>query len=139
MSGPASVPGPVAPWRGPADTVVSPNDGATAMAITHASPGRPVDVLPLGASLPAHRTTALFKSRDLEVMHLVLTAGKSLPPHAVPGEITIHCIEGRLDVGLDGGRVELAAGQLLFLEGGASHDVRAVADASALVTIVLRP
>jgi quercetin dioxygenase-like cupin family protein len=108
------------------------------MAIPHALPGQPVDVAPLGARLAGEKTVALFKSEQLEVMRLVLPAGRALPPHQVPGEITIHCLEGRLAVGADGASHVLGAGQLLYLRGGAVHDVKALADASALVTIVLR-
>ena len=68
------------------------------MALPHALPGQVIDVTSLGSRLPQARTTALFKSNDLEVMHLVLKAGKSLPPHKVPGEITIHCLEGAMSV-----------------------------------------
>jgi len=107
------------------------------MAIPHAQPGQAVEVRPLGAALAGTGTHALFKSRDLEVMRLVLRAGQSLPPHKVPGEITIHCLEGALDVGIDGRTVTLRAGELTYLPGGAVHDVRATADASALVTIAL--
>ena len=70
------------------------------MAIPHAQSGQVIDVGPLGPSLADKRTVALFKTDDLEVMRLVLTAGKSLPPHKVAGEITIHCMEGRIDVTL---------------------------------------
>lgn len=108
------------------------------MALSHASPGSPVDVGPLGAQLATQRTAALFKSRDLEVIRLVLRAGMSLPAHDVTGEITIHCIEGALEIGHPGGRALLEAGQMLFLEGGARHDVQARSDATALVTIALR-
>ena len=108
------------------------------MALEHAAPGEPRDVRPLGAALADHKTAAIFKSRQLEVMRLVLRAGRKLPPHKVPGEITIHCIEGALLVGLDGGPRRLEAGQILFLQGNAVHDVAAETDASALVTIVLR-
>lgn len=52
--------------------------------------------------LPNEQSAALFESRDLEVTRLVLLSGKSLPPHKVPGEITIHCIEGLLSVDVDG-------------------------------------
>ncbi len=65
------------------------------MAIPHAQSGQVIDVRPLGPSLADERTVALFKTDDLEVMRLVLTAGKSLPPHKVAGEITIQCIEGK--------------------------------------------
>lgn len=108
------------------------------MAIEHARPGQPVDVSPLGPRLAGEKTVALFKGAQLEVIRLVLRAGKALPPHKVDGEITIHCLEGRLAVGAGGSRQVLAAGQLLYLDGGALHDVQALEDASALVTIVLR-
>ena len=108
------------------------------MALQHASPGQALDVRPLGDRLPAEKTSALFKSLDLEVMRLVLLAGKALPPHRVPGEITIHCLEGSLDVQLDDATVRLEAGELLFLARNAMHGVKAVTDASALVTIALK-
>jgi len=108
------------------------------MAIPHASAGQPIDVLPLGGQLAGEKTAALFKAQDLEVMRLVLQAGRSLPPHQVAGEITIHCIEGVLDVTIDGRSHVLRAGQLLFLAGGAVHGVTALQDASALVTIALK-
>jgi len=107
------------------------------MAIPHATAGEPVDVRPLGVTIASRRTAALFKSRDLEVVRLVLLAGQSLPPHRVPGEITIQCLEGRLAVDLDAGRIELSAGELLFLEGNAMHGVTGLEDASALLTIAL--
>lgn len=108
------------------------------MAIAHALPGQAVDVQPLGSSLATEKTTALFKSRDLEVMRLVLLAGKSLPPHKVPGEITVHCVEGALDVKAAGKSHVLRAGQLLYLPGDVLHSVTALEDASALVTVALK-
>ena len=108
------------------------------MAIEHAKPGEARDVQPLGSRLPGEKTVALFKSEHLEVMRLVLMAGKSLPPHKVPGEITVQCIEGRIDVTAEGRSHVLEAGQLLYLSGGVTHGVVALEDASALVTIALR-
>ncbi|MBB3180841.1 cupin domain-containing protein [Variovorax sp. Sphag1AA] len=108
------------------------------MALEHAAPGEPRDVRPFGSALADQKTQAIFKSRQLEVMRLVLRAGRKLPPHKVPGEITIHCIEGTMIVGLDSGARRLEAGQILFLQGDEMHDVSAESDASALVTIVLR-
>ena len=107
------------------------------MAIPHAAPGQVVDVSPLGARLAGEKSVALFKSADLEVMRLVLRAGKSLPPHKVPGEITIHCLEGALKVLADGYEHALQAGQLLYLRGGTLHDVLAVEDCSAIGTVAL--
>jgi len=108
------------------------------MAIPHALPGQAIDVHPLGARLSGEKTVALFKSKDLEVMRLVLRAGKSLPPHSVAGEITVQCIEGSIDVTAEGASHVLRGGQLLFLLGNVMHGVTALEDSSVLVTVVLR-
>ena len=108
------------------------------MAIDHARSGELIKVLPLGEQLPDSKTVALFKAEDLEVIRLVLLAGKSLPPHKVPGEITIQCLEGKIDVTAEGKSHVLCAGHLLFLSGGLVHGVDAIENSSALVTISLR-
>lgn len=108
------------------------------MALPHGVSGQPLDVEPLGSALSTARSAALFKSRDLEVMRLVLLTGKSLPPHQVAGDITIHCLEGTLHVEMGDAALVLRAGQLVFLTGGVVHAVTAVTDASALVTIALK-
>ena len=108
------------------------------MAIEHALSGQAIALQPFGSSLSTEKTTALFKSNDLEVVRLVLLAGKSLPPHKVPGEITIQCVEGALDVTAEGKSRVLRAGHLLYLPGNVLHSVTALEDASALVTVALK-
>jgi quercetin dioxygenase-like cupin family protein len=108
------------------------------MALEHARSGQAVDVQPLGSRLRETRTTALFKSADLEVMRLVLVAGKSLPPHKVPGEITVQCIEGSLDITAEGRSYILHPGHLLYLAGNVLHGVTALEDTTALVTVALK-
>jgi len=108
------------------------------MAIPHARSGQVIDVRPHGATFTDERSVALFKTEDLEVIRLVLPAGRALPPHAVAGEITIQCIEGRIDVTIGGESNHLAAGQLIYLARDVLHGVAALEDASALVTIALR-
>jgi len=108
------------------------------MALPHATPGQALDVAPLGDRLASSKTTALFKSTDLELIRLVLPTGRSLPPHQVPGELTIQCLEGTLAVVAESRSHRLEAGQLLYLTGGMVHGVTALADASALVTVVVR-
>jgi quercetin dioxygenase-like cupin family protein len=107
------------------------------MAISHASPGQVIDVSPLGEHLAESKTIALFKSSDIEVIRLVLLAGKSFPPHKVSGEVTIHCIEGAMSVSAGGVDSSLRAGQLIYLEANVLHSVNALENTSALVTIVL--
>ena len=65
-------------------------------------------------------------------------AGAGLPMHHVPGEITIHCLYGHLQVHSDGNpAAQLRAGELIYLPGGIAHDLQALEDAVALVTIAL--
>jgi quercetin dioxygenase-like cupin family protein len=107
------------------------------MSISHALSGEATNVKPFGSTLPDQRTVALFKSDQLEVIRLVLAAGKTMPTHRVAGEITIQCLEGELDVVVYDDRTLLQAGQLLFLHGDVPHSVTARTHASALVTMVL--
>jgi quercetin dioxygenase-like cupin family protein len=108
------------------------------MAIHHAMPAEVFDVRPLGSALRESRTTVLVKTDTLEVIRIVLPAGKQLPPHRVSGEITVQCLEGRMVFDADGTEHELSAGQMLYLAGGATHAVRGITDSSLLVTILLR-
>lgn len=108
------------------------------MALAHASPGSVIDVRPLGERLHATKTHALLKTASLELMRVVLAAGKSLPPHSVASEITVQCIEGRAWLRAESGDHLLAAGDLVLLPGGDRHAVEAVEDCSLLVTVLLR-
>lgn len=106
------------------------------MSIHHAKPNEIVQ-LPLGTLLANSKTTTLVKSNDLELIRLVLPAGKEIPSHKAPGEITVQCLEGRISFTAEGKTQELAAGQLLYLAAGEPHALKAVEDSSVLVTILL--
>ena len=108
------------------------------MAIAHATPGQIVDVQPLGNQLCETRNVALFKTDELEVIRLVMPAGKTMPSHWVKGEVTIHCLEGEVDLMAGGQTRRMKAGQLVWLQGGVDHALTAVHDSSLLLTIVLR-
>lgn len=108
------------------------------MAIPHASSAQAIDVQPLGKKLAQAQTVALIKTNDMEVVRMILLAGKIVPPHKVPGEITIQCLEGQIECIADGHIQTLNAGQLLYLSGGVQHSLAGVEDASILVTILLR-
>lgn len=106
------------------------------MALPHAQSGQIIDVSPLGSGLRSAVSTALFKAEDLEVMRLVLLSGKGIPPHKVAGEVTIQCIEGVVEVSSDEVQT-LEAGKMMYLRGDEVHSLRAIEDASMLVTIFL--
>jgi quercetin dioxygenase-like cupin family protein len=107
------------------------------MAVLHAKSGEVFDVGPLGAALAQAKTTTLVKTPALEVIRLVIPAGKQLPGHEVQREITIHCLEGRISLMAGDATHDLEAGQMLYLTGGMPHSLRGIEDASALLTILL--
>lgn len=108
------------------------------MAIPHAQPGDVINVRPMGPALAGTSSHALFKSADLEVMRLVLAAGDEMPAHAVAGEITLQCIEGRIAFTCDAGVRELSAGDLVHGAGDEVHSLRGIEHASLLLTIALK-
>lgn len=107
------------------------------MAIPHAQPGEVIDVRPLGSALAGTKTTTLIKCENLEVIRLVIPQGKEIPPHKTRGAITVHCLEGRIAFTTGGITHELAAGELLYVEGEQLHSVLGIQDASLLVTLTL--
>jgi quercetin dioxygenase-like cupin family protein len=107
------------------------------MAITHANPGDVIDVRPLGSSLATAKTTTLLKTGKVEVIRLVMTAGKELAQHKAPGEITVHCLEGKITFTALGQTHELTAGQMIYVGAGEPHSVKCIEDASFLLTILL--
>lgn len=109
------------------------------MALTHAQSGQIVSVRPLGANLAHAVTTALLKAGQLEVMRVVLPAGKSMKEHQTPGEATVQCIEGVVQFASAQGVQQLHPGDFVHLAPRALHSLKAVEHASLLVTICLRP
>ena len=106
------------------------------MAIPHAQPGEVIDARPMGAALTTAKTTTLLKSEKVEIIRLVMAAGKVLAEHKAPGEITVHCLEGKIAFTAFGKTHELTAGQLLHLPAGEPHSVQCLEDASILLTIL---
>lgn len=107
------------------------------MALEHAKPGQVVDLRPLGDKLKTAATVAMVKEKSFEAIRLVVPAGSQIPSHQVAGNLTLHCLEGRVSLGLAQAEVELGAGDWLYLDGGQPHSIRGIEDASLLLTILL--
>ncbi len=60
------------------------------MAIPHAKPGEVVNLRPLGAALATTETKTLVKTKDIEVIRLIVPAGKEIPAHKAKGEIVVQ-------------------------------------------------
>jgi quercetin dioxygenase-like cupin family protein len=96
-----------------------------------------VPVAAVGPRLAESRTAALLKAHQLEVIRLVLHAGKRLPEHAAPGEITVLCIEGAVEFSTPAGAQPMRAGDFVHLQAGVPHALAASVDSSLLLTICL--
>ncbi len=94
--------------------------------------------LPLGPAIPAAASKTLLKAAGLELIRLVIPAGKEIPPHRAAGEITVQCLEGHVSFDHDGHALDLHAGDLVYLCPHETHALKGVTNSSVLVTR-LRP
>ncbi|HZW11757.1 MAG TPA: cupin domain-containing protein [Noviherbaspirillum sp.] len=109
------------------------------MALYHPISGELVDIRPLGDKLVDTPSTALVRTDDFEVMRMILPAGKSVPQHHVPGEMTIQCLEGTVELQAHDKTVAMRAGDLVFLAGDIPHALYALENSAILVTMVRKP
>jgi len=109
------------------------------MALKHAAPGEVVDLRPLRPRLFTARTQAIVRTSSFEAVRLVVPAGVEIPSHRVPGRITLQCIEGHAQLGLSDETINLWAGDWVYLDGNEAHSVKAIEDASLLLTILFEP
>lgn len=106
------------------------------MAIPHAAAGEIIDVRPLAAKLAESATHVLVKTDYVEIVRLVLPAGKTIPEHKAPAAILVQCLEGRVAFTALEKTVELSAGEMIHLPPAAPHAVRAVEASSVLLTVL---
>lgn len=107
------------------------------MALPHAQPLDVIDIRPLGAGLRDAKTRSLIKTGKLQLMQVVLQAGEGLPEHRTPGEASVQCLEGEVDVTTPSRPCRLQAGEIVVLPAGEPHSVLARRDATLLVTVLL--
>jgi quercetin dioxygenase-like cupin family protein len=96
-----------------------------------------MDIRPLGSALASAQTKTLVRAEHVEVIRLIVLAGKEIEEHKAKGEIIIHCLEGRVAFTAFGRTQNLEAGTLLYLPTGEPHTVKGIEDASLLLTILL--
>ncbi|MDP3691521.1 cupin [Bradyrhizobium sp.] len=107
------------------------------MALHHAKPGEIVNLQPLGQALKDAKTTAIVKSKAFETVRLIVHAGMNIADHQVAGAIMLHCLEGRVKLGLTESALELSAHQWIYFEGGTIHSLTGIEESSLLFTILL--
>lgn len=107
------------------------------MALHHAASGEKIALARDDDDIAFFTSVALAKTARMELIRLVLPKERAMPEHKVDGEMTLQCLEGEIDVDAYDRIVTLKPGEMVFLDGGVPHSVRAVEDAVALMTILL--
>ena len=106
------------------------------MALKHA---QPLEVIDLHATNEANGTavsSSLLKTPHLQLMRVLLAAGQALPEHHVPGEITVQCLSGEVDVATPSRTCRLVRVSLVMLPAAEPHRVQAHRDTVLLVTVL---
>ncbi len=105
------------------------------MSLHHAASGEVINLLPLGHALAETESSALFKTAQLEAMRLILPAGKEIQEHCVAGDLTLHCLEGRVELHIGHRTEALQPGQMLFVAAEVPYSIKALEDAALLMTL----
>ena len=97
--------------------------------------GRTASVQPLTPS-DTSRKIPLVKTPQVEVIQLIVPAGRDVPTHQAQGELIVHCLEGRIALSALGKVYDLTPAQLLHLSIDEPFSIRAIDNASVLVTLI---
>lgn len=77
----------------------------------------------------------LYKSDQMRLVLVALHQGAELTRHKAEGAISIQVLEGNITFGTDEESKELAAGQMIVLQKGIHHEVKAVTESVFLLTL----
>lgn len=108
------------------------------MATHHAEPGEIVDLKSWAQDLPFEQTKVIIKTKELELVRLVIPAGKQIPEHKVTGPIVIHCLDGELIITAMNTNTCLTTGHLLYLKPGEPHALKSVSNSIVLLSIIFK-
>lgn len=89
---------------------------------------------PHGA-VDGHRQIALYRHGPVTVVLFTFEEGGILPVHHAEGVVTIHVLEGRLEVEAASRVHEAGPGGIVALDPGVPHSVRALAPSEMLLTV----
>lgn len=107
------------------------------MALRHAHPLEVIDVLHPSGAVEQSVSVSLLRTPRLQLIRLVLPLGHRMPPHQVPGELTLHCLSGEVTIeAAHSDDRRLVAGQLVVLQGAHEHSLVAHAPSVVLLTLL---
>lgn len=89
---------------------------------------------PAWATHPRNAAT-LLKDAGMRVLLVVIHEGAAIEPHKAEGPISVHLLTGAIRMTAGGEKVALRPGQILTLEAGLEHDVKADEESAFLLTM----
>jgi quercetin dioxygenase-like cupin family protein len=87
------------------------------------------------AATHGHRQIAIVRHGPVSIMLFVFDRGGTLKEHATEGEVTIHVLDGELEITLGAEVAVLGRGELVSFAPGQPHSVRAVVESEMLLTV----
>jgi len=77
----------------------------------------------------------LAKYPDFRIVLVLLKPGSEMKEHHADARISIQTLQGRVRLQLSDRAVELGSGELMCLESGIHHDVKALEESAFLITV----
>lgn len=105
----------------------------------HVKSGEVINLDTLKEGMSERSTFALIKTKDMEVIRMVLPRGKDIMEHSVEGEISVQCLQGNVIFQVADSAIELSENDWLYLERNQPHALHAKEDTILLVTILFNP
>lgn len=106
------------------------------MAQRKIQPSEVINLYSLPSDLPEDATLALMKTRDMEVIRMILPKEKDVTEHSVDGQISVQCLEGKTEFYVEDEKHVLTSGDWLYLSRNQPHSIKAIRDSILLVTIL---
>jgi len=85
------------------------------------------------------RTIILLKTDSLRLIFRALSVGTTLPTHKAPGPITVQVLDGHIEFTAGERTTPVRKGEVLVLESGVPHSVKALSNSAILITVAVRP
>lgn len=82
-----------------------------------------------------HRQITVAHRKGLTVVLFHFEAGGTMPDHEVDAEITIHVLDGALEISTAEHDHRVSGGDMLILEPDVTHDVEALEESRMMLTI----
>jgi quercetin dioxygenase-like cupin family protein len=91
----------------------------------------------IDAAVAGHRQITLFKGYKSTVAIFDFERGGGMREHSAPGVVTVHVLQGELEIDVAGAAHRVHAQNILVIPPGARHDVKAIEPSQMLLTVSL--